>query len=299
MRNATESQKANPEGYVDHLRIFDYQLTPQTEIHLRTSAGGRLTLRQMSEDLLDVITRNGDRVYKKSLDWRGQTGLLVSDVNGESEDFLVLNGRSLIVTAASDDQFVGRFGLPFLGLRVGKGFELYGGMGMRSSPLTRMRAQGVLPDLITHRALELIDRYAHIFGNGDSITRELTKKKILVQNHPNLLFAPSAEAANDQYKDVHSIQSKVSAMIRGIIRAAEETGSLPMTAGEIMEIQGVFGRLLASQCYHPHGGMARFFNRDIWLSEGDGPKQDRYNIYSLVDLDGKAQAFSVTPQPAR
>lgn len=293
MTNAVDGLKVtNAEG-VNHMRIYDYQITPLSEIQVGTAARERFMLRQLHRDLLNLVI--GDKtVIKEEANWLGETGVILGDSNGD-EEFLALDGSHLVVTDASEKRFIGHCGRLFRGFGIGKGFELYGDQGMTSANVTSLKANGILPDLITRRALEIVREYSGVFGIGEALMNDLSQTKQMAGNHPFLIMLSESSSANDQHTDPATVQAKVSEMIRGIICTVKETGTLPVKASEISHIQNTFSRLLASQCYHPHGGMTRFFSRDIWLNEGKNRQPTGYNVYSLIDLEGNAQAFSVKP----
>lgn len=251
-RISLDSEREKP---IDRLSVYDYQLTPQSELQVDTTDGLSFTLRKLGVNLAE-------------------------------------EGTHLIVAAASDRDFVGCFGIPFRGISVGRSYDLYGEFGMVSASVARLRASNVLPDTVSASAMDLVRQYSSRLPIGQELLDDLSRRREAISrgDFPHvILTGPS----NDQQMDSASLHAKVSAMVRGIAELVDQKQELPFNSREIEELQHTFGKLIRSQCFHPHSGMVQYFQKPFVVRDNEGREAVPHELYALFRLDGSSQAFSV------
>ena len=296
MQSTIDKAQPSPdiiEKAIDRLNVYDYQLTPQSEIRLSTRTGESMTLRQVHPGNMHLVTKNGQRNVEDISPQMASPCLYIEEPVQGYGAYLFTNQTNLLITDCSDEQFVGCFGTPFRGLGVGRSFHLYGNFGMTSSPVSRLQTDDVLPDTISARAIDIIEKYAPRLSLGLSVINDLTRHRIELVNGMNTPHVYIRRPGNDQHATTTSLQEKVGMMVRGLIESLEQPGSPSLSGPEIMEIQDNFHQLILSQCYHPHSGMTKIYENEFVLPDESDQGASRYRLYALLHLDGSPESFSV------
>jgi hypothetical protein len=257
MRLSTDPQL--PDGAmdspVDQLNVYGYQITPQSRLRVRTSAGETFALQNYPSC---------------PTGFEGQ----------------------LVVTDSSRQDLIGCVGFPFGGIGIGRSFRLCGlDRGMVSAPVKRLQASNILSDTITSSALELYQQYESRLPIGQELLDDLCSAQHWLNQGESPVL--SLRPVNRQQTDAAALRSKIGSMVRGIIACIDQREPLPFDSEQISHLQQVFSTLIWWQCYDFSGGIVKLVERKFTVPDSQTGQPAPHRLWSGFLLSGDIQNFKV------